>query len=138
MKWFFGIRINHVLASREWQVVTAWVGPNLGSEHRPVFADLQLRQANSLSLSPRYQNARLPASTFHAGSKRVHTSPAVFNGICVNRSAPTRRKPQGRVGQNLQTDFMSRINPDECQVRPQFIVLAVRLRLPLNIRDALK
>lgn len=40
---FFGIRIDHVLASREWQVLAARVGPNLGGDHRPVLVDLQLR-----------------------------------------------------------------------------------------------
>ena len=41
---FFGVRIDHVLASREWQVLSARVGPNLGGDHRPVLVDLQLRQ----------------------------------------------------------------------------------------------
>ena len=41
---FFGIRIDHVLASQEWQVLTARVGPNLGGDHRPVVVDLQLKQ----------------------------------------------------------------------------------------------
>ena len=40
---FYGIRIDHVLASREWQILTARVGPNLGGDHRPLVVDLQLK-----------------------------------------------------------------------------------------------
>jgi endonuclease/exonuclease/phosphatase (EEP) superfamily protein YafD len=40
---FFGVRIDHVLASRDWQVLAARVGPNLGGDHRPVLVDLQRR-----------------------------------------------------------------------------------------------
>ncbi len=39
----FGIRIDHVLASQEWQVLSARVGPSLGGDHRPLIVDLQLR-----------------------------------------------------------------------------------------------
>jgi len=40
---FFGIRIDHVLAGPEWQVLTARVGQNLGGDHRPLIVDLQLK-----------------------------------------------------------------------------------------------
>ena len=40
---FYGVRIDHVLASWEWQILSARVGPNLGGDHRPVLVDLQLR-----------------------------------------------------------------------------------------------
>lgn len=34
------VRIDHVLTSPHWRVVDCWVGPNVGSPHRPVIADL--------------------------------------------------------------------------------------------------
>jgi endonuclease/exonuclease/phosphatase (EEP) superfamily protein YafD len=34
------VRIDHILASDGWQVQRAFVGPNFGSDHRPVVADL--------------------------------------------------------------------------------------------------
>jgi endonuclease/exonuclease/phosphatase (EEP) superfamily protein YafD len=37
------IRIDHVLAGEGWRVSRCWVGPNVGSAHRPVVADLELR-----------------------------------------------------------------------------------------------
>ena len=35
-----GVRIDHVLAGPGWRVLSAWVGPGLGGDHRPVIADL--------------------------------------------------------------------------------------------------
>lgn len=35
------VRIDHVLAGPGWRVQRAWVGPELGSDHRPVVADLR-------------------------------------------------------------------------------------------------
>ncbi|HZW30474.1 MAG TPA: endonuclease/exonuclease/phosphatase family protein [Isosphaeraceae bacterium] len=35
-----GIRIDHVLAGPGWRCRRAWVGPDVGSDHRPVLADL--------------------------------------------------------------------------------------------------
>jgi vancomycin resistance protein VanJ len=37
-----GLRIDHILVSPDVQVTKAWVGPDLGSDHRPVIADLIL------------------------------------------------------------------------------------------------
>lgn len=37
------IRIDHCFASPEWRVVNVSSGPNLGSDHRPMVAELQLR-----------------------------------------------------------------------------------------------
>ena len=34
------VRIDHVLAGKGWNCVRCWVGPNVGSPHRPVLADL--------------------------------------------------------------------------------------------------
>ncbi len=39
---FHGVRIDHVLAERQWQIRTAEVGPDLGGDHRPVIVELQL------------------------------------------------------------------------------------------------
>ncbi len=35
-----GLRIDHVLAGPDWRPVRCWVGPDVGSAHRPVLADL--------------------------------------------------------------------------------------------------
>lgn len=37
---WYGIRIDHVLADKRWSAVNAFVGPDLGAEHRPLVADL--------------------------------------------------------------------------------------------------
>lgn len=37
------LRIDHVLAGPGWQVVRCWVGPDVGSPHRPLIADLRFR-----------------------------------------------------------------------------------------------
>jgi endonuclease/exonuclease/phosphatase (EEP) superfamily protein YafD len=34
------IRIDHILMGKNWRCVRCWVGPDLGSPHRPVIADL--------------------------------------------------------------------------------------------------
>jgi endonuclease/exonuclease/phosphatase (EEP) superfamily protein YafD len=39
---WIGIPIDHVLASRHWRVLEAGLGPDLGSDHRPVLARLLL------------------------------------------------------------------------------------------------
>ena len=36
----FGIRIDHVLTSSHWRPKRCWVGPDVGSDHLPVLADL--------------------------------------------------------------------------------------------------
>ena len=38
---WFGARIDHILHDAHWQADRAWVGPDLGSDHRPVFAELR-------------------------------------------------------------------------------------------------
>jgi vancomycin resistance protein VanJ len=44
-KWtrWFGARIDHVLANDDWRFARCWVGPDVGSDHRPVIADLCFR-----------------------------------------------------------------------------------------------
>jgi vancomycin resistance protein VanJ len=37
---WFGVRIDHVLAGPGWRCRSCWVGPDVGSDHRPVIADL--------------------------------------------------------------------------------------------------
>ncbi len=37
-----GVRIDHILLSSHWSVAACWVGPMIGPDHRPVFADLIL------------------------------------------------------------------------------------------------
>jgi endonuclease/exonuclease/phosphatase (EEP) superfamily protein YafD len=39
--WTFGARIDHVLYSTPWHCVRAWVGPDIGSDHRPLIVDLR-------------------------------------------------------------------------------------------------
>jgi endonuclease/exonuclease/phosphatase (EEP) superfamily protein YafD len=36
----FGLRIDHILTSAPWQACRCWVGPDLGSDHLPMLADL--------------------------------------------------------------------------------------------------
>jgi endonuclease/exonuclease/phosphatase family metal-dependent hydrolase len=38
-----GVRIDHILVSQEFVVLNCWVGPDVGSAHRPVLTDVQLR-----------------------------------------------------------------------------------------------
>jgi vancomycin resistance protein VanJ len=39
---WYGTRIDHVLYTPPWKCRRAWVGPSMGSDHRPVVADLAL------------------------------------------------------------------------------------------------
>ncbi len=39
---WFGIRIDHVLYTQPWRCRKAWIGPGMGSDHRPLVADLVL------------------------------------------------------------------------------------------------
>jgi endonuclease/exonuclease/phosphatase family metal-dependent hydrolase len=38
------IRIDHILASPEWSIVRCWVGPDLGSDHLPLIAEVVLSE----------------------------------------------------------------------------------------------
>jgi endonuclease/exonuclease/phosphatase (EEP) superfamily protein YafD len=38
-----GIRIDHCLATTHWKTVRVWTGPHLGSDHRPMGVEMQLR-----------------------------------------------------------------------------------------------
>lgn len=40
---FAGIRIDHCFATSHWETVNVWVGPSVGSDHRPTGAEMQLR-----------------------------------------------------------------------------------------------
>lgn len=43
-KWtsWFGARIDHVLANDQWRFARCWVGPDVGSDHLPLIADVYL------------------------------------------------------------------------------------------------
>jgi vancomycin resistance protein VanJ len=45
-------RIDQVLASPEWTVTRCWVGPTLGSDHRPVIAEVALTAPPPVGTSP--------------------------------------------------------------------------------------
>ncbi len=38
--WLFGVRIDHILSGPHWRPCRCWVGPNVGSDHLPLIADL--------------------------------------------------------------------------------------------------
>ncbi|MHB1035971.1 MAG: endonuclease/exonuclease/phosphatase family protein [Pirellulales bacterium] len=38
--WLYGLRIDHVLAGGGWRPRSSWVGPDVGSDHLPLVADL--------------------------------------------------------------------------------------------------
>ena len=40
------VRIDHILAGPGWRVRRCWVGPDVGSAHRPLIADLEWRGTN--------------------------------------------------------------------------------------------
>ena len=39
---WYGIRIDHILFTSPWRCRKAWVGPAMGSDHRPMIAELAL------------------------------------------------------------------------------------------------
>jgi vancomycin resistance protein VanJ len=40
---WFGARIDHLLAGKAWRCERTWVGPDVGSDHRPMIADWTIR-----------------------------------------------------------------------------------------------
>jgi endonuclease/exonuclease/phosphatase (EEP) superfamily protein YafD len=38
---WFGVRIDHILVGKAWTCRRAWVGPDVGSDHRPLIAQLE-------------------------------------------------------------------------------------------------
>ncbi len=40
--WSYGARIDHILVGPSWNVLRSWVGPDSGSDHMPLWADLNL------------------------------------------------------------------------------------------------
>ncbi len=48
----FGIPIDHVLASAHWRLQSREIGPDLGSDHRPVLVRLALRPADTPPAAP--------------------------------------------------------------------------------------
>jgi endonuclease/exonuclease/phosphatase (EEP) superfamily protein YafD len=51
------VRIDHVLASRDWRVRRCWVGPDVGAAHRPVIADLECPATSAWQSSQRDRSA---------------------------------------------------------------------------------
>ncbi|MBE0595445.1 MAG: endonuclease/exonuclease/phosphatase family protein [Gemmatimonadales bacterium] len=41
-------RIDHILVDDTWKVVRAWVGPDVGSDHKPMLATIRLRRGSEL------------------------------------------------------------------------------------------
>lgn len=50
-----GTRIDHVLCGPEWRSTACWVGPDIGSDHWPVIADLEWTAPTSQHDGPRPQ-----------------------------------------------------------------------------------
>jgi endonuclease/exonuclease/phosphatase (EEP) superfamily protein YafD len=44
--WQFGIRIDHILFGSDWRACRCWVGPEVGSDHLPLIADLAWKPAS--------------------------------------------------------------------------------------------
>jgi vancomycin resistance protein VanJ len=44
--WQFGLRIDHILSSSHWRPYRAWVGPDVGSDHLPLLADLAWKSSS--------------------------------------------------------------------------------------------
>jgi len=40
--WSYGARIDHILVNSPWRVLRAWVGNNVGSDHLPLVAEVEL------------------------------------------------------------------------------------------------
>jgi endonuclease/exonuclease/phosphatase (EEP) superfamily protein YafD len=38
--WQYGSRIDHILSGRSWRPCRCWIGPDVGSDHLPLVADL--------------------------------------------------------------------------------------------------
>lgn len=63
LTWHTGVRIDHILASPGWQVRRCWVGPDVGSAHRPVIADLSWNGKCSTAAPAALQSSKTPSST---------------------------------------------------------------------------
>ena len=44
----YGIRIDHVLTASDWQPAECWVGPDIGSDHRPLIVELIRKRRKNL------------------------------------------------------------------------------------------
>jgi endonuclease/exonuclease/phosphatase (EEP) superfamily protein YafD len=45
----YGLRIDHILTDERWTPVRCWVGPDVGSDHLPLFADIAMRPSGERS-----------------------------------------------------------------------------------------
>ncbi len=50
--WTYGLRIDHILGSPGVKAIRCWVGPDVGSDHVPVLADLALPTEQSSATEP--------------------------------------------------------------------------------------
>jgi vancomycin resistance protein VanJ len=46
---FHGVRIDHILANGNWRFTRCRVGPDVGSDHRPLIADIELNSPSASS-----------------------------------------------------------------------------------------
>ena len=46
-QWGWGVRIDHVLTAGPWRPRRCWVGPDVGSDHRPLLADLVVARVSN-------------------------------------------------------------------------------------------
>jgi endonuclease/exonuclease/phosphatase family metal-dependent hydrolase len=53
-----GVRIDHILVNQAWQVRSAWVAADVGSDHRPVVAELDLNRDAYADVEPVSSSAR--------------------------------------------------------------------------------
>lgn len=83
--WEFGARIDHVLMDGDWRPLRCWVGPNIGSDHLPVIADLI------------WQGRTLPAPV---GKQRAKIDPTAPRAIPEEQPLPA---PLPLTKDNLRT-----------------------------------
>ncbi|HEX8323396.1 MAG TPA: endonuclease/exonuclease/phosphatase family protein [Tepidisphaeraceae bacterium] len=57
--WAMGIRIDHALVTGGWRVIDARVGRDIGSDHLPIVATLQLVEATQASATPASAAAKI-------------------------------------------------------------------------------
>ena len=69
-------RIDHILTGSGWQARRSWLGPVLGSPHRPLLADLEFI-GGSLAEAPRFDTPPTSAPVAPLVARNAVTAPAV-------------------------------------------------------------
>lgn len=59
-----GVRIDHVLYDADWKAIKAFIGPNLGGDHRPLVVDLEF--VGEKKVAKKIKDVRLPAKDYFA------------------------------------------------------------------------